>query len=218
MVLHDNPLSSNAQKVRFLLEELGLAYRSRLVELREHRPSWHLAVNPTGGVPVLVDDGVVLAESNAILRYLARRESRQDLYPQGLLERARVDWLLDAIATTLRSTLRPVEEAAFGLRRGRGLFAERPEPEAARTALACAVPNLLAFCQLLDKEHGFACFGRLTLADFAAAPSLHRLIHSGLDLRELARMQEWGEAVLQRPAWRVIGEGGITAFSPAWYT
>jgi glutathione S-transferase len=52
--LHDNPASSNAQKVRFLLEVLGLGYRRRLVPFQEPRPDWHCQLNPTAGIPVLV--------------------------------------------------------------------------------------------------------------------------------------------------------------------
>ena len=74
MLLYDNPRSSNALKVRFLLAELGLGYERREVPLSQPRPDWYLAQNPLGGVPALSDDGLVLAESNAIMRYLAGRE------------------------------------------------------------------------------------------------------------------------------------------------
>ncbi len=45
------------------------------------RPADYVAVNPFTGIPTLDDDGFVLTESNAILRYLAMREGRDDLYP-----------------------------------------------------------------------------------------------------------------------------------------
>ncbi len=71
LILHANPRSSNAQKVRFLLGELGLAAEIREVPFGADRPAWHLAVNPVGGIPALVDGDLQLAESHAILRYLA---------------------------------------------------------------------------------------------------------------------------------------------------
>ena len=79
MRLHDHPRSSNAQKVRFLLSVLGLEYERRTVPFADERADWHVAVNPLGGIPALIDGTVVLAESNAILRYLAAREGRHDL-------------------------------------------------------------------------------------------------------------------------------------------
>ncbi len=99
MRLHDHPRSSNAQKVRFLLGVLDLEYERRTVPFEPPRPGWHLALNPIGGIPVLIDGDVVLAESNAILRYLAAREGRADLLPASARERAPVDWVLDAVAT-----------------------------------------------------------------------------------------------------------------------
>ena len=69
--------------MRFLLGVLGLEYERRTVPFEEPRPDWHFAVNPLGGIPALIDGDVVLAESNAILRYLAAREGRDDLLPVG---------------------------------------------------------------------------------------------------------------------------------------
>ena len=94
LVLHANPRSSNAQKVRFLLGELGLAAEIREVPFGVERPAWHLAVNPVGGIPALVDGDLHLAESHATSLPRPGRE-RTDLYPAELADRARVDWLLD---------------------------------------------------------------------------------------------------------------------------
>ena len=56
LLLYDNPVSSNALKVRFMLAELGLGYERRTVPFDLPRPDWYLAVNPVGGIPAL-DDG-----------------------------------------------------------------------------------------------------------------------------------------------------------------
>jgi glutathione S-transferase len=213
LVLHDNPRSSNAQKVRLLLAELGLPYERREVPFsggRERRPAWHLAVNPTGGIPALLDGGLALAESNAILRYLAGREGRDDLYPTALAERARVDWLLDAVATGMRQLLRPFEQAAFGLVSGRGVGAVAPEPDRAQAELDAVRPQLAAFSQLLDEASPYACLGRFTIADVAGAPYLHRLRASGAALGGLERLVAWAEACLGRPTFaEIAAEAGV---------
>jgi len=212
VLLHDAPTSSNAQKVRFMLAELGLAYERRTVPfVAGARPDWHLAVNPTGGIPALVDGDLHLAESNAILRYLASRERRDDLYPTSLPDRARIDWLLEAVGMTLRPILREVEGHAYGLRAGRGIGAAQPDLQAAAEALARLRPRLEAFAALLDPDGDFACRGRFTLADVAGAPMLHRLRRSGLDLSDApTRLIAWGEAVCTRPAWQpVAAESGV---------
>jgi glutathione S-transferase len=74
MRLYDFHESGNGYKVRLLLHQLGLDYeRVELDILKgETRTREFLAVNPNGRIPALVlDDGAVLSESNAILFYLA---------------------------------------------------------------------------------------------------------------------------------------------------
>ncbi len=164
------------------------------------RPDWHLAVNPLGGIPALVDGDLQLGESQAILRYLAAREGRDDLYPADLRARARVDWILDAVSTSLRELTRPFDAAAYGWQRRLGIGSAPPAADRGAAALHEATPGLLAFARLLDAD-GCACLGRFTLADVAAAPYLHRIVRSGNDLTALRRYAQWAEVVLGRPAW-----------------
>lgn len=88
--LYDYLDSGNGYKVRLLLAKLGLAYD--LVELDilkgESRTKDFLAKNPNGRVPALeLEDGTVIAESNAILYYLAEGTR---FWPQDRLARAQV--------------------------------------------------------------------------------------------------------------------------------
>jgi glutathione S-transferase len=201
LVLHDNPRSSNAQKVRFLLAELGQTAELREVPFAQPRPDWHLAVNPLGGIPAIIHDDFHLAESNTILRYLATRSGDTQIYPSDLPDRATVNWLLDAIATYLRPALLPIEEAAYGLRAGGGLGAEAPAPDGGHVAFAAALPKLERFQGLLDDASPWACCGRFTIADIAATPVLHRLRRTGIPLTAISRLATWAEACCERPAW-----------------
>jgi glutathione S-transferase len=194
--------------VLFLLGILGLEFERRTVPFEAPRPDWHLAVNPLGGIPALIDGELVLAESNAILRYLAVREGRSDLLPTGARERAAVEWLLDAVAMTLRPACREVDAPAYGWRRHRGIGAEPARPEDVPAAIAGVAPTLAAFSRLLG-DGGHACCRRLTLADCAAMPSLWRLSHAGA-LDAHPRLQLWAETVSAHPAWAAVAaESGV---------
>ena len=79
---------------RWACEELGLAYRERLISAR-NRPEWYFAEQPWGQVPVLRDGEVHLFESGAILLHLAEREG--GLLPAAGQRRADVlSWLFAA--------------------------------------------------------------------------------------------------------------------------
>jgi glutathione S-transferase len=92
--LYDFLSSGNGYKCRLLLHQLGVPYeRVELDILKgETRTPGFLAKNPNGRVPALeLEDGTVLAESNAILFYLAEGTP---FLPDSRLERARVlQWL-----------------------------------------------------------------------------------------------------------------------------
>ncbi len=94
MKLYDFHESGNGYKVRLLLAQLGLAYERIELDILKGatRTPEYLAINPNGRIPVLeLDDGVRLAESNAILCYLAEGTP---FLPDGRLERARtLQWL-----------------------------------------------------------------------------------------------------------------------------
>ena len=79
--LHDNHLSGNGYKPRLLLAHLGRTYERVEVDILkgETRTPEFLAKNPDGRIPVLeLEDGMCIAESNAILFYLAHYPAVSD--------------------------------------------------------------------------------------------------------------------------------------------
>ena len=93
-------LSGNSHKVRLFLSMLGLEYETIEVDMRggEHKRAPFLALNPLGQVPVLVDGAVTLADSQAILVYLARRYAEAGWLPLDPVPLAQITrWL--SIAT-----------------------------------------------------------------------------------------------------------------------
>jgi GSH-dependent disulfide-bond oxidoreductase len=71
-------LAPNPMKVALFLEEAGLAYEAIPVDTRkgeQHAPAL-TALNPNAKVPVIVDGGATVFDSNAILLYLAQKTGR----------------------------------------------------------------------------------------------------------------------------------------------
>lgn len=96
MKLYYAPLSGHAHRAHLFLSLLGVAHELVEVNLAqgEHKTPAFLALNALGQVPVLDDDGVVIADSNAILVYLAMKEGRKDWLPDTPREAAAVQrWL-----------------------------------------------------------------------------------------------------------------------------
>jgi glutathione S-transferase len=94
MIVYGDMISGNCLKVKFTADKLGLAYEWRPIDVvkgETRRPEF-LAMSPMGQVPVVVlDDGRPLAQSNAIIRYLARDS---DLLPADPYLQAKIDeWL-----------------------------------------------------------------------------------------------------------------------------
>jgi glutathione S-transferase len=115
IILYDNPESTNANKVRFVLAELALDHQVREMPLRD-KPKEYFDIHPFGLVPTLIDGDLVITESNVALRYLAEREGRADLRGTTPAHRAQVDGLLDTLSLELRPALWAVEEdVVYGL-------------------------------------------------------------------------------------------------------
>jgi glutathione S-transferase len=94
LTLHDYLPSQNGWKVRVLLGLLEIQYNSRLVSIfaGESHTNAFLSLNPAGAVPVLeLEDGRAIAESNAILTYLAEGTAflPADRYPRAKV----IQWL-----------------------------------------------------------------------------------------------------------------------------
>src|SRR5512144_1177640 len=89
--------SVNVQKVLWACEELSLPYERKeaggpfgVVNTPEYRK-----LNPNGLIPTIVDDGFVLWESHAIIRYLGEQHGAGSLFPSDRRTRALADqWMV----------------------------------------------------------------------------------------------------------------------------
>ncbi|CAG0910388.1 unnamed protein product, partial [Darwinula stevensoni] len=102
--LYYDDLSPFCLSVRLLARALGLelTLKERNTDKDETLTPEYIQMNPQHTVPTINDDGFILTESRAILRYLVGKYGKDDsLYPKDLKERAVVDQRLDFDAGTL---------------------------------------------------------------------------------------------------------------------
>ena len=81
--------SPAANAVRMCANALGLDYEYKVLDVfeGEHKTDAYLALNPFGKLPVIDDDGFLLFESSAIVKYLSRKAGSK-LYPDEPLDQA----------------------------------------------------------------------------------------------------------------------------------
>jgi glutathione S-transferase len=189
LALYDNVDSTNANKVRFLLAELGLDYETRTLRLHDTPPEYR-QVHPFGLVPALVDGELMVTESNVALRYLAEREGRHDLRGEDPVRRARIDVVLDSLSLELRPALWEVERFM--------VYGEVVDDRSDRLERLSAAAS--AYDRLLDVEGPFA-LGTFTIADCAIAGRCLHLERLGLGNDVAPRLRRVLAAAHARPSW-----------------
>lgn len=134
-------LSGHAHRVQLFLSLLGLPHEAIEVDLRNkaHKSEAFLAMNPFGQVPVIDDNGAVVADSNAILVYLASRYDDGRWLPRDPLAQARVQRWLSVAAG-------PLAYGPAAARRGLLFALQAPSDELIATshALLAVIEQTLA--------------------------------------------------------------------------
>lgn len=198
--VHGHFASINVRKVLWLCAELGL--KCELIErgtaaVPVSDPGF-IARNPFGLVPFLEDDGFCLAESNTILRYLARREGRRDLLPTDAKAAAEVERWIDWQATDFNDSWRYAFIARFREVAG---YDDQPLIEKSRHAFdakARIVDDQLA------RTGGFIAGAIFTLADIPVGLSVRRWLAMKSAVG-LANLNAYYDRLCQRAAFRDFG-------------
>lgn len=153
LTFYSFPLSGHAHRVALMLSLLDVPHRTIDVDLRggEHKRPAFLALNPFGQVPVIDDGGVVVADSTAILVYLARRYGGQAWLPEDAAGAAAVQrWLSVASGPLAAGPAAARLVTLFGapydvdstLARAHALLAVMDRELAGRDFLAGAAPSI----------------------------------------------------------------------------
>jgi glutathione S-transferase len=193
VILYDSPISGNCYKVRLLAAHLGLPLERHGLDVvdRSDRPGLMGHLNPALGVPTLVlDDGRPLAESGAILWYLARGTR---FIPDDAYDHARaLQWMFFEQYD---------HEPNIAVARYLLQFAPNPEKHAERMpGLSDGGYEALGVMEThLAGGRDYFTGERLSIADFALYAYTHVADEGGFDLTRFPAVQAWIARVAAEP-------------------
>jgi glutathione S-transferase len=186
--------SVNVQKVVWTADELGIAYERRdaggafgLVATPEYK-----LMNPNSLVPVIEEDGFVLWESNAIVRYLAAKHAAGTLWPDDLRRRADIDRWMDWQATEFTPAMR---NAFWQLVRVPAEKRDAAAIEASRSASEKAAAVLEGHLA----GRAFVSGEAFSPADIVLGCAAHRWLNLPLAREPRPQMERWYASLKARP-------------------
>jgi len=206
--IYGQPNSINVRKVLWLCTELGLPYDREdwggYGEFRSLDDPAFRAMNPAGLIPVIEDEGVVLSESNTILRYLAAKAGRHDLLPADPAGRARIEAWMDWQATNLNPSWQVCYQA---LVRGVTDFG----PEAVATSVKRFNAGIGLIEAQLETSGGYVAGCAFTLADIPVGLSVHRwyAVPMGDARPHYPQVAAYYDRLNERPGYRAHGRNGF---------
>ena len=205
-------LSPNSRKVRLVMAEKKLDFEMKIERTWERRDEY-LAMNPTGKVPLLVeDDGSVIADSTVICEYLDELHPDPPLIGRGAAARAEtrrlVAWFDGKFSAEVSDNL--IGEKIIKQFLGLG----EPSVEAIRAGLANLKTHLDYISWLADSRNWLAG-DDLSLADLTAAAHLSALDYLGdVPWEDYVRAKEWYARLKSRPSFRPLLKDRIPGLAP----
>jgi glutathione S-transferase len=191
ITLHGTALSGHTHRVELLLRALDLPYRFVPAPPEVRRSGAFLALNPLGQIPVLQDGDVTLADSNAILVYLAERYAAGSTWwPREAVAAARVQrWLSIAAG-----------EVAYGPNLAR-LIVTRGVPGDTARAVAIA-ERLLRFMDAHLAGQDYLAAPHPTIADLACYSYVAHAPEGGIALAPFPAVGAWLRRIETLPGFK----------------
>ena len=189
--------SSNVQKVLWACDELELSYQREDIggDFGGTQEPKYLAMNPNGLVPTMIDNGNVLWESNAIIRYLCENHAPNLLLPEDPWQVALAQQWMDWQQTVLAPAIRPV---FWGLVR-------TPEDERNVEEIAAGQTQTASAMTILDhhlSQNTFVAGSSLSLGDIPVGIMAYRWFQLDIERIELPHLARWYQSLADRKAYR----------------
>jgi glutathione S-transferase len=189
--------SVNVQKVLWCCDELELSYERVDAggTFGGTHDSEYLAMNPTGLIPTIRDDGFTLWESNTIVRYLAAKYGANNLWSEDPAARALAEKWMDYQL----GSLWPAFKAAFlGLVR---TPPEKRDSDQIRASLEGTAEALSILDAHLASED-YVAGTDLTIGDVALGSTVYRWLNMEIQRPEMPNLKAWHDRLTTRPAYQ----------------
>jgi glutathione S-transferase len=189
--------SINVQKVLWALGELKTPYERTDAGLQYGvvNEPFYRKMNPNGRVPTIEDDGLVLWESNAIVRYLAAKHGAGALCPSDPKQRADADRWMDWATSTVAPAITPV---FWGLIR-------TPPEKRDHKAIDDGVERLAQAFQVLElslEGRDYVAGKAFTMGDIPVGTFVYRWNALNVRRPSLPRVEAWYQRLQQRAAYQ----------------
>jgi glutathione S-transferase len=189
--------SINVMKVMWCVEELGIPHERVDAGMAYGvvGDDFYGKLNPNRRIPTIEDDGLVLWESNVIVRYLSAKYGAGSLCPTDVGERALAEQWMDWQQTTAHADITFIFWAVV-----RDLK-ENQVPE----KLNAAASRLGKNWKIVDDQlagRDFLCGDRLTMADIPLGTAVWRWYNMDTERPSLPNVEAWHERLKQRPGFQ----------------
>ena len=194
--LYGRKTSINVQKVAWALGELALQFDwvDREGQVGNVGVEGYESLNPARRVPTLVDNGLILNQSNSIVRYLAAIY-KGDLWCKDPAERAQADRWMEWQSTDLSVDMTPT---FWGLVR-------TPEKERNLTIIDQHIKNLTVHLELLDKyleNREYIVGNSLSMGDIPIGTGIYRYMSLPIEHPHLPNIESWYKRLQDREAYQ----------------
>lgn len=211
--LYHFPLCPFSRKVRIFLSEKQLTCSLVVENFWEKRPSFSL-INPAMQVPVLIEDGLTLADSYPITEYLEEKYPSPSLSFLGTTPTARAEtrrliaWFDQKFFQEVTRYI--VNEKVIRYYTGIG----QPLSDAIRAAKVNLIPHL-EYIAFLTRDQKCLTGDTLTLADITAAAHLSVLDYlNEINWNTYSEVKDWYALIKSRPSFRPLLADRTPGFHP----
>ena len=189
--------SSNVIPVMWVVAELGLEHTRHNVggSFGDLDTDAYGALNPNRTIPTINDDGLVLWESNAIIRYLSRTYGAGSLWPEDPRSVAQADQWMEWCKLNVMPTL---IQAFFGLVR---TAKEQQDLEKVAEHARVVGQKMQIFEQHLDGQQ-FVVGDTVTMGDITIGAASHKFFTLDFERPELPNVQAWYARLCEREAYK----------------